>query len=463
MKKTCTGLLTLLSLAAALLVAGCAGGPQAGGALAKAVAVLGDFESDQQLADWSGGEGVKVERVAEQATSGRFALRVTVPENGTVGVECHPSDGDWSSFTSLRMEVVIDNLYQEGLVMGLRVDDEKSTDYVSRHNWDDGSLVLFPLRGGNEIEVPMRALASGRPGSRGLDLAHIRGFFLFPLGKHPAQSFYLDNVRLEALDLTKFPAKAMIEGFEGEGRLALWQLSEGVEVTPASEHHTEGSRSLRVKLPGGSWPGMSISSLPRNWLPYDWLSLDVYNESSDVLAFGLWVRDASVAVPPGSDKVTVAMSLRPGANQFRIPMDLFSSLRLRQVGGLCLFVSQPAPGTVIYVDNVRLEQEPVSSVNAEEFLSLPGAPVLTLDYSSLSAVARNTGFLANLYPKGGRQLLRLRPTDRAVVRQSLPVPVRDVEVSSFFLDHGTWFLDTRTVEITGSEATLRYEPRDFAR
>jgi hypothetical protein len=173
-------------------------------------------------------------------------------------------------------------------------------------------------------------------------------------------------------------------------------------------------------------------------------------------------------VRDGADKVTVAMSLRPGANRFRIPMDLFSSLRLRQVTGLCLFVSQPAPGTVIYVDNVRLEQEPVSSVTAEglpaaEFSALPGAPILTLDYGSLSAVARNTGFLANLYPKGGRQVLRLRPTDRAVVTQSLPVPVRHVEVSSFFLVHGTWVLDTRTVEITGSEATLRYEPRDFAR
>jgi hypothetical protein len=201
---------------------------------------------------------------------------------------------------------------------------------------------------------------------------------------------------------------------------------------------------------------MSIFSLPRNWLPYDWLALDVYNESDDVLALGLWVRD-------GADKVTVAMSLRPGANCFRLPMDLFGSLRLRQVMGLCLFVSQPAPGTVIYVDNARLEQEPVSSVTAEQFSALPGAPILTLDYTSLSAVARNTGFLANLYPKGGRQLLRLRPTDRTVIRQSLPVPVRDVEVSSFFLDHGTWFLDTRTVEITGSEATLRYEPRDFAR
>jgi hypothetical protein len=452
MKKTGTEFLALLSLVAALLVGGCAGGPQAGGAPAKAVVVLGDFESDAQLADWSGGEGVKVERVAEQATAGRFALRVTVPENGTAGVECHPRDGDWSRFTSLRMNVV--NPSPDRLVMALRVDDEKSTDYVSRYNWDDGSLVLLPGR--NEVEVPMRALASGRPGSRGLDVSHIRAFLLFPLGNHPERAFYLDNVRLEALDLSKFPAKAMIEGFEGEGRLGLWQLSEGVEVTPASEHHTEGSRSLRVRLPGGSWPGMSIFSLPRNWLPYDWLALDVYNESDDVLALGLWVRD-------GADKVTVAMSLRPGANQFRIPMDLFSTLRLRRVSGLCLFVSQPAPGTVIYVDNVRLEQEPVSSVTAQEFSALPGAPILTLDYTSLSAVARNTGFLANLYPKGGRQLLRLRPTDRAVVTQSLPVPVRDVEVSSFFLDHDTWFLDTRTVEITGSEATLRYEPRDFAR
>jgi hypothetical protein len=418
----------------------------------KAVEVLGDFESDAQSAEWSGGEGVKVERVAEQATAGRFALRVTVPENGAVGVECHLRDGDWSRFTSLRMDVV--NPSQDRLVMALRVDDEKSSDYVSRYNWDDGTLVLVPGR--TEVEVPMRALASGRPGSRGLDLFHVRGFFLFPLGSHPERAFYLDNVRLEALDPRRFPAKAMIDGFEGEGRLGLWQVSEGVEVAPSGEHVTEGRRSLRVRLPGGPWPGISIFSLPRNWLPYDWLVLDVYNESDDVLALGLWVRD-------GADKVTVEMSLRPGANQFRIPMDLFSSLRLRQVTGLCLFVCQPAPGTVIYVDNVRLEQQPASSLSREDLSALPGQVTLILDFGGLAAVARNTGFLANLYFDGGRKLLRLRPTDRTVVRQSLALPPGRVKVSSFFLDHGTWFLDTRTVDITGGGATLRYEPRDFAR
>jgi hypothetical protein len=452
MKKTSARLLGFVSLAAALLVAGCAGGPQAAGPQVKAVDVLGDFESDAQLAGWSGGEGVKVERVAERAVRGRFALRVTVPENGAAGVECHPRDGDWSRFTSLRMDVV--NPSQDRLVMALRVDDEKSTDYASRYNWDDGSLVLVPGR--NEVEVPMRALASGRPGSRGLDLSHVRGFFLFPLGDHAERTFYLDNVRLEALDLSKFPATVMIDGFEPGGQLRTWQLSEGVEVAPSGEHVTEGRRSLRVRLPGGSWPGISIFALPRNWLPYDWLALDVYNESDDVLALGLWVRD-------GADKVTVAMSLRPGANQFRIPVDLFSSLRLRQVAGFCLFVSQPASGTVIYVDNIRLEQQPASPTTAEELASFSGAGNLTLDCGSLAAVARNTGFLANLYLDGGRKLLRLRPTDRTVVRQSLAFPPGRVEVSSFFLDHGTWFLDSRTVELTAAGATIRYEPRDFAR
>jgi hypothetical protein len=437
---------------AALFVGGCAVGPEAGGASVTAVELLGDFESEEQLAGWSGGEGVKVERVAERATSGRYALRVTVPENVAAGVDCQPRDSDWSRFTSLRMDAV--NPSQDRLVMALRVDDEKSADYANRYNWDDGSLVLGPGR--NEVEVPMQALASGRPGSRGLDLFHIRGVFLFPLGDHPERPFYLDNVRLEALDLRKFPAKAMIDGFEAGGQLRAWQLSEGVEISPSAEHATEGTRSLRVKLPGGPWPGISLFTLPRNWLPYDWLALDVYNETDDALALGLWVRD-------GAGKVTVAMSLRPGANQFRIPMDLFSSLHLRQVAGLCLFVSQPAPGTVIYVDNIRLEQQPASPLSREDLATLPGDLTLILDFDSLSAVARNTGFLANLYFEGAGKVLRVRPTDRAAAKMQAEVPVPDVVVSSFFLDHGTWFLDTRTVEVTRGKTTLRYEPRDFAR
>jgi hypothetical protein len=157
------------------------------------------------------------------------------------------------------------------------------------------------------------------------------------------------------------------------------------------------------------------------------------------------------------------MSLRPGANQFRIPMDLFSSLHLRQVAGLCLFVSQPAPGTVIYVDNIRLEQQPASPLSREDLATLPGDLTLILDFDSLSAVARNTGFLANLYFEGAGKVLRVRPTDRAAAKMQAEVPVPDVVVSSFFLDHGTWFLDTRTVEVTRGKTTLRYEPRDFAR
>ncbi len=36
-----------------------------------------------------------------------------------------------------------------------------------------------------------------------------------------------------------------------------------------------------------------------------------------------------------------------------------------------------------------------------------------------------------------------------------------VVVSSFFLDHDTWYFNTQAVVVAGPETTVRYEPGDF--
>jgi hypothetical protein len=79
-------------------------------------------------------------------------------------------------------------------------------------------------------------------------------------------------------------------------------------------------------------------------------------------------------------------------------------------------------------------------------------------------MARNTGFLANVYldcEKDELRVVRLRPVDTTADRHILAVPKGTVVVSSFFLDHGTWYLNNRTVEVVGAETTVRYEPGDF--
>ena len=432
------------------LLLGCVGGPEPERGRVSAERLLSSFENDEEMVGWTAGSEVTMERSREHATEGNQALRVALPGNGLAGVECQLGEGDWSGYTSLRMDVVYP--YDDRLVLAVRVDDADSSDYASRFNLDDGSVTLTPGR--NVIEISMRELASGRPGSRGLDLTRIRSLHLFPLGDQPERSIFLDNVRLEALDVRAVPSPAVIDGFEEAGRMEAWQVSEGVQVAPSTEQVTEGERSLRVRLPGGPWPGISLFALPRNWLPYDWLLVDVYNDTDDTMMLGVWVRD-------GVSKLTVATVLRPGANRIQIPVDLFSPLRLRTVTGLCIFVSQPAPDTVLYVDNIRLERWPLA---AGADATAPSASVL-LDYSSLASVARNTPFLANVYPKGsgeGRRVVRLRPVDRDLTRYAVAVAPGSLVVSSFFLDHDTWFFNTRTVEVPGPETTVRYEPGDFA-
>ena len=447
------------ALCVAWVLAGCVGGPGVGREPASQVRLLSSFETAEQMAGWSAGAGAGVERSAEHASAGGYSLRVTVPENGRTGVRYLPSPvSDWSRYTSLRMDVFYP--YEDRLAVALRVEDAESTDPATRFDWDDGTLVLLPGR--NEIEVSMRALASGRPGSRGLDLTRIRSLALFPLGDHPERTFYLDNVRLEALDLEAFPRVAIIDGFEEPTRLEVWQKAEGVKLTASDEHVTEGSASLRVRFAGGPEPGLSLFDLPgRNWLPYEWLALDVYNDTDDTMRGAVRVSDASA-------EVTVAVALRPGANRLRLPLDLFSGLHLRAVRGLTFLVSRPAPGTTLYLDNVRLRRWPVegepSTQSAESAETKP--VTLRLDYRALASVARRTGFLANVYVEGpgrrGARLHRLRPVDKEEAEHTLDVPPGTHLVSSFFLDHDTWYLDTRTVEVTEAGASVRYEPGDFA-
>lgn len=447
------GIGSLAFLSLTVLVAGCAVGPEGAEKPVLEVHLLSSFENEEQMVGWSGGEGVTVTRVGKEATAGARSLEVALPENVSAGLEYYPKEGDWSRFTSLRMDVVYP--YEDRLTMAIRLDDAESSDYRTRYNRDDGTLALVPGR--SEIELPMRALASGQPGCRGLDLRRIRALYLFPLGEHPERTFYVDNVRLEALNPEAFPSTKQIDGFEVAGELA-WQPSEGVQVAPSEEHATEGERSLRVRFSQDAWPGISLTGVPQSWLLYDWLLFDVYNAAEDAMMLAVWVGD-------GAQKATVATALAPGENHIRIPLDLLSSLRLRTITGLGISVNQPASGTELFVDNIRLRRSESGPAPAEEAPGERPSATLELDYSALASVARDTGFLTNVHVKGegGReQLIRIRPVEKGVAKHTVRVRPGRVIVSSFFLDDGTWFFDTRTVEVTEAGTVVRYEPGDFA-
>lgn len=443
------------ALCAVWVLTGCAGGPEVSREPASEVRLLSSFENEEEMVGWSAYGGAAVERVAGGATAGSRSLRVTVPENAPAGVVYLCQVSDWRPYTSLRMDVIYP--YEDRLALALRVEDAGSTDPASRFELEGGSLLLRPGR--NEIEVPMRALASGRPGCRGLDLARIRSLTLFVPGEHPQRTFHLDNVRLEAVKPGAVPAAALIDGFEEPARLEAWRAAEGVKLTASDEHVTEGSVSLRVRLPGEDRPGFSLSDLRRrNWLPYEWLALDLYNDTDDAVRGEVWVRDAAAGV-------TVAVTLRPGANHLRLPLDLFSGLRLRAVRELGIRVRRPAAGSTFYLDNVRLERWPVRGGSEGASSAGTESAPLRLDYRALASLSRRTGFLANVYVAGvdsGPRLHRLRPTDKAAVEHTLTVPPGRLRVSSFFLGRDVWYLDTREVEVTEAGASVRYEPGDFA-
>jgi len=432
---------------------GCAGEPSPVVELTD-VHAPNSFETEERAAGWMGGEGVTVARSREHASRGRWSLKVTIPGNRMSGLEYYPSNQDWSGYTLLSLDVHWPSTQAGPLRLGLRVDDAQSEGYATRFNLDDGSIALVP--GDNTIELSMRELASGRPGTRGLDLRHIKALYLFPVGEHPEVTFYVDNVRFELREAEPRPDVVVIEQFENADRLRHWDASEGVCLDLTEEHATRGAKALKLTLPAGPYPGVSTSRIPENWLPYEWLRLDVFNTGADTMHLGLWARDAA------GTKVTVGTVLGSGPNDIRIPVDVFSALRLRQVKTVCLFVTQPSADTTIVVDNLRLERRAAATVYPE---TLKG-PTVILDYQALKALRRNSGFLANVYTSDGggpARLLRLRPTEKHLVKQAVAVPAGEAVVSSFFLDHGTWFLNTRTIDVPTSGVTVRYEPGDFGR
>src|ERR1051325_39336 len=96
-------------------------------------AVLFDFEEEADATRWTsraipevkeGDPALRVERVAEHATSGRHALKITAAGGfwPAVATDHIPVAGDWKEFKILKADVTV----EEPAIVGFRVLQEKS-------------------------------------------------------------------------------------------------------------------------------------------------------------------------------------------------------------------------------------------------------------------------------------------------------------------------------------------------
>jgi hypothetical protein len=162
-------------------------------------AVLFDFEEEADPGRWvphaipevkEGSPPLRVERVAENATSGRHALKITA-EGGfwpAVATEHIPVAGDWKEFKILKVDVTV----SEPAIVGFRVLQEKSKREVEEDGnsrWDR-TAILLPGR--NEIAVTIHDTGYKIVPERGA----VTIFVIYLYKPKPGQAYFFDRFRL---------------------------------------------------------------------------------------------------------------------------------------------------------------------------------------------------------------------------------------------------------------------------
>ena len=120
---------------------------------------------------------------AGRATQGQKSLKVTVQPHEWPGVNTQSLPADWSGYEALRFDVVA----LDDMVLNVRIDDRKTTDYNTRFN----SAGHYLTKGRNTVTVWLSDVAAK------LDLAQIKALYVFCSNVEKPATFYLDNVRLE--------------------------------------------------------------------------------------------------------------------------------------------------------------------------------------------------------------------------------------------------------------------------
>jgi hypothetical protein len=110
----------------------------------------------------------------------------------------------------------------------------------------------------------------------------------------------------------------------------------------------------------GTYPGVAIRSLHRDWTGYQTLVFEAYSELQKPVELVLSIHDIGHDTQYG-DRFNRDLSIEPGSNRIAIELkDLQSAPRGRQMDlsrmcGLVLFAAHPSEPFVLYLDAIRLE------------------------------------------------------------------------------------------------------------
>jgi hypothetical protein len=144
---------------------------------------IGDFEDEAQRAGWKALDGCEAVPVADHATSGRCALRISFPVH-PAGAPSLLWEGKPRNFTGYRFfRADVFNAGQHPLILSLKL---KS----GRHDMQTTQEYEIPPGSRETIELPLKNIA------KRVDLRDITYVNFFIWQPEHSGIYYLDNIRL---------------------------------------------------------------------------------------------------------------------------------------------------------------------------------------------------------------------------------------------------------------------------
>jgi len=152
--------------------------------------VLHSFENPEKDAGlWISayeGNDIRLTIVQQNPRFGEHALRVDLPVMDYPGITCGRLPANWHPFQDFSLSLYVEALPEKGLILGVRIDDERTDSYYTRFNFEQ------PLRRGwNRVEIPVKLIGDA------IDISMVKAVFLF-LNEPPAPAvLWLDGISLE--------------------------------------------------------------------------------------------------------------------------------------------------------------------------------------------------------------------------------------------------------------------------
>ena len=428
----------------AILMTGCQGGPGMPGQPSD-IRIVGDFE--QSTDGWEPANTAKAEIADLHATSGAKALKVDLPVGPYPGIGIEfKKPADWSACQALRFSVF--NASKDTFTLCVRVDDAASKDFGTRYNGDMYPFKLAP--GANEVEVTMAALKEGSFLGRGLDTSKIKLVRFFGTVKQPT-TLYFDNVRLFC-PKPQPSGETVLAAFDSAD--AAKYVATGGATIGAVPCPPSPNSALSITLPpDGQYPGVNFTSVPPDWLGYQFLCMDINVPKGGIAGLAAKVVDST------GRSQTVSLPLVEGDNKVVVPLEIFAEVSLGKVKTLQLFSGKPAKEEKLLLDNVRLirlaavEFPTVRDDKAEDAL-------LRLDLKRFQ-VPKNTCFMAMAFitlADGTTRIVRCNAPNKGPDAYAIPAAAfegaakgKPVSVYVFVSDHGVWGYWPRSYNFDGSK------------